>query len=312
MRIMTIHKSKGLQFKVVVMPFCDWSMEPVSDRQPFLWCSTKGTDFEDLPYVPVKYQKKLMQTYFRKDYTDEFFRNLVDNLNLLYVAFTRAEQGLELIVPKKKSYRGITIAQLILSVLGEDDAEVLFGSIDDIHTKNAESIGRLFPFNNFNSETWKERIRVVNSQSRRKMDIKNQREYGVLLHDILSEIKYEEDFDQVMENYPEDNPLFKNYISEIKKTIKILMRDKTIKNWFSKKWKIRTECEILYQGAALRPDRIVEYNSNEVDIIDYKTGVSKESHQIQVKKYMEVLREMGFGEVRGYLLYTDKGEISEC
>ena len=92
-RIMTIHKSKGLEFDNVIIPFCNWEME----KKGTLWCETKNkpAPYNKLPLLPIDFSRdKLIGTVFEDDYKEEHFQNIVDNLNLLYVAFTRASKNL--------------------------------------------------------------------------------------------------------------------------------------------------------------------------------------------------------------------------
>ncbi|WP_314662248.1 UvrD-helicase domain-containing protein [Prevotella aurantiaca] len=92
-RIMTIHKSKGLEFDNVIIPFCDWPLEMAGT----LWCETKDkpTPFNKLPLLPVDFTKNgMLGTVFEADYMEEHFQNTIDNMNLLYVAFTRAAKNL--------------------------------------------------------------------------------------------------------------------------------------------------------------------------------------------------------------------------
>ena len=93
-RLMTIHKSKGLEFANVIIPYCDWDIERNNDT---LWFTTddKPEPFNELPLVPVSLQsKKLKNSIYSDDYDREHLKNIVDNLNLLYVAFTRAKCNL--------------------------------------------------------------------------------------------------------------------------------------------------------------------------------------------------------------------------
>ena len=92
-RIMTIHKSIGLEFDNVIIPFCNWEME----KKGTLWCETKNkpAPYNKLPLLPIDFSRdKLIGTVFEDDYKEEHFQNIVDNLNLLYVAFTRASKNL--------------------------------------------------------------------------------------------------------------------------------------------------------------------------------------------------------------------------
>ena len=79
-RLISIHKSKGLEFPNVIVPFCDWQLEKLNT----IWCETgtKGKPYNELPVVPVDFSKKSMTgTVYEKDYYEEHLQNIVDNLN---------------------------------------------------------------------------------------------------------------------------------------------------------------------------------------------------------------------------------------
>jgi len=99
-RIMSIHKSKGLAFPTVIMPYCDWKTAGSKDN--LLWCKPNETPYNDLQLAPVNFEDKLNNTIFSQEYKDEVLRNDVDNLNLLYVGFTRAENNLIIITDTEK------------------------------------------------------------------------------------------------------------------------------------------------------------------------------------------------------------------
>lgn len=89
--LITIHKSKGLEFDHVIMPFCDWTLE----KGNTIWCTPEQKPFNELPLVPVDFAAKQMKgSIYQADYYHEHLQNVVDNLNLLYVAFTRAGRNL--------------------------------------------------------------------------------------------------------------------------------------------------------------------------------------------------------------------------
>ena len=92
-RILTIHKSKGLEFKTVIIPFCAWELDDTRHGRR-IWCQNREEGFRDLEYAPLNYSSKLADSHFREDYLSEHVKAYVDNLNLLYVAFTRAEREL--------------------------------------------------------------------------------------------------------------------------------------------------------------------------------------------------------------------------
>ena len=127
-RILSIHKSKGLEFEHVIIPYCDWRLE----HADILWCHPHEAPFDALPIVPVDYSgKQMMGTIFEHDYLDERLQNTVDNLNLLYVAFTRAEKSLFVIGRRDdKSSRSVLVQNVVTQLKlpnatldGEEDAE---------------------------------------------------------------------------------------------------------------------------------------------------------------------------------------------
>src|SRR5690606_16737198 len=101
-QILTIHKAKGLQFKVVLIPFCSWNLDHKGYLAPTLWVKTDHPPFNRAGYLPVKYSSTLEGTYYSEEYQKEKLRAYLDNLNLLYVALTRAEHGLIVVSPSPR------------------------------------------------------------------------------------------------------------------------------------------------------------------------------------------------------------------
>jgi ATP-dependent exoDNAse (exonuclease V) beta subunit len=114
-RIMTVHKSKGLGFKVVIMPFADWKIDR---NDAFLWCRPTREPFDRISLLPVKYGKALKNTFFAEEYFHEKLHSCMDNLNTLYVAFTRAKEELIVTAPKPKTDT-MSIAMLLFEGIKE-------------------------------------------------------------------------------------------------------------------------------------------------------------------------------------------------
>ena len=134
-RIFSIHKSKGLEYEHVICPFCDWQMEKQSGN--ILWCQPTEAPFNDLPIVPVDYsQKQMMGTIYEADYRHEHLQNTVDNLNLLYVAFTRACRSLFVIGRRKATGTRSLLIEQALPIVAEalqtdSQADILLEGLDD-------------------------------------------------------------------------------------------------------------------------------------------------------------------------------------
>lgn len=111
--MMTIHQAKGLEFKVVIIPFCNWSMDHTPTKGPILWCATETHPFATFPSLPLPYHPKLLDTIYAKDYYQERIQTHMDNVNLLYVAFTRATDRLYVFTPHTEKPQLDTTAELI-------------------------------------------------------------------------------------------------------------------------------------------------------------------------------------------------------
>lgn len=120
--LMTIHKSKGLEFNTVIIPFCDWTTTS-DNNNTLVWCEPKEEDFKGMPILPINYTKKAMSnSFFSEDYTEETEELLVDNINVMYVATTRAVNNLFILSPDcpendNKSHSISNVSILLYDVL---------------------------------------------------------------------------------------------------------------------------------------------------------------------------------------------------
>ena len=118
-RLLTIHKSKGLEFHTVIVPFCDWQIiETVGSNEKRLWIEPQEEPFDGMPFIPVEFNNALADSAFMEDYKHEAGLQTVDNLNLLYVALTRAESNLIILCDHPNS--GYTIYDVLQFCLGND------------------------------------------------------------------------------------------------------------------------------------------------------------------------------------------------
>jgi ATP-dependent exoDNAse (exonuclease V) beta subunit len=115
-RLVTIHKSKGLEFDVVIIPFCDWSL---CKSGKTLWLRPDEAPFSDMKLLPLKFDKELRNTIFIKDYQREKMLSYIDNLNLLYVAFTRARKAMFISMPQQKKDDFTDVKNLIYRVFNQ-------------------------------------------------------------------------------------------------------------------------------------------------------------------------------------------------
>jgi ATP-dependent exoDNAse (exonuclease V) beta subunit len=293
-RIISIHKSKGLEFPHVIIPFCDWSLE---HQGSLLWCQPGSAPFNDLPLAPVDYSSKsLLGTIYEPAYHHEHLQNTVDNLNLLYVAFTRASQSL-IVLGKRNtsaSSRSSLIEQvlhLLPDTLSNTTLEGLepSGSPLILHSNSGfkVSLDLESPANeklgNHKVQSFKNPFSITPSplkiqvssfaphmdfrQSNRSMafingedesDIKSYIQLGSILHEVFSTIRTTADIAPALKRLELEGILYdENNTSE--KVISMLrkrLNNPKVRDWFSDKYKLYNECTILkLEGGQLQERR---------------------------------------------------------
>lgn len=339
-RLMTIHKSKGLEFAHVIMPFCDW---PIT-KSHVIWCTPQASPFNELPLVPVDCSKsRLQDTIYEKDYHYERLQETVDNLNLLYVAFTRARQNL--FVYGKRDISNIrsrliqdclpdvarTLEGCKLSSMDEEKTEPIvmeYGELDINRQRKTEKesdnvflkpVNRLtihpdtYPLKAQFRQSNKSRgfIKGDDEQSTRGEYI----QLGVILHQVFSTIQTADDVEGALSQLRIDGVL--NAVPDEEKLREMLQRrlqTPKVKEWFSGQWEVYNERDILTvdeqsgEVKTYRPDRVM-VNGTEMIVVDFKFAAQRPEHVSQVKGYMELLKRMSHLTVKGYLWYVYPNKI---
>ena len=334
-RIITVHSAKGLEFKNVIIPFCNWEIDHKSNQTNILWCKTTQEPFNQLDLIPVRYSKKLSDTIFQNDYLKEKFHAYVDNLNLLYVAFTRAEQNLFCFSPVKEKSNGIkNVGDLLYFVYQnyknysvneslisfednwkeEDNIYELGELTKATHTK--EKLPDEFQLSRFESYDIKNKLRLKlhdNSFFTGKANAPFEKvNHGKILHEVFENISVQEDIPAAIAKMIFEGKISQKEKPELLAKIEKTFEDQQIKNWFSNEWTVKTEAEIiLTNGKTARPDRVIS-NDKKTVVIDYKFGEQEEEkHHQQVKGYMNLLKQMENKQVEGYLWYVDMDFIRQ-
>lgn len=339
-RIISIHKSKGLEFDNVIIPFCDWELEK-RGLSTVLWCRPQVAPFNTLPVIPVRYGSKLLDTIYAEDYRQEHMQNTVDNLNLLYVAFTRAGKNLFIIGKKDARNSRSTILQECIpqlqdmlpdAITGEDDDKTTF-SYGDLYVSRANKkagSNNVFlqpqtPLD-IHIESFGNPAEFVQSNKSRDFingdtDETGQKEYikaGNIMHNVFSRIKTKDDIDSVLRGL-EFEGILNNRDMPAEKVRTMLMKrmaDKRVSEWFSPHWTLFNECEILSvdskTGSVVkhRPDRVMT-DGKRMIVVDFKFGRPKDEYYEQVRNYMSLLSAMGYEDVKGYLWFVYTNKIEE-
>ncbi len=328
-RIMTIHKSKGLGFKAVILPFASWKI----DNDPFMtniiWSEPQIEPFNMLPLIPVRYGKNLIKTIYKDDFLHEKLQTYIDNLNVAYVAFTRAEESMVIFAPKvKDSEKQNDIASLLLSCAEwakqpESDMPMLtlnqhYDPVEYIfeagtwvnHQQKEKSNHSQIVLKSYPSVDPSERLQL-RLHGKGYFNDREERIYGTLMHEILSSIRYPDEIEAAVQQFVHTGAILQGQAAALCKRIaSLLTQDPLIEQWFHPEAHIHNETEILVsEGSFLRPDRIVQVNGITY-VVDYKFGhVERDSYAKQVAGYVKLLQAMGFVDVRGYLWYVERKKI---
>ena len=348
-RIMTIHASKGLQAKILFVPFCTWTKEKTTHPQK-IWCEAAAELNTELKYVPIPDGADMEHSYYNEEYAYEHQNMRIDNLNMLYVALTRAEDELYISAEfpvttqggfsTKADHIGMYILQytsLVNNILrgeniipiGEENGYAEYDvqcTKDDVQcTKdNVQCTKEENPFSfngaeNKKAEIWsnKNQVRFVQSQEGMlytQMGVEAYRrmakmEEGTLCHNIFAQIQTKDQLENVLDTFQQRGEID---TQEQRQTLRQLISsawegNAEMNSWFTDPWIVKREHAVFKDGKELRPDRVmINAQTNEAIVLDYKFGKENEKYTQQVLEYMDALLQMGHTSVKGYLWYARK------
>lgn len=330
-RIFSIHKSKGLEFHTVLIPFCDWKLENETMNQ-LVWCNPTEAPYNGIDIVPVNYSSVMAESVYRDDYLHERLQLWVDNLNLLYVAFTRA--GKNLIICSRKGQKG-TMAELLsnalphvakeLGVNWDEDAPFEQGELCLSEEKSAESAT-----NKLLQKPLKKAVKMQSArhdikfrQSNRSSDfirgIAEEDSYhrlidrGSLLHTLFSAVWTKEDVEPAITQLIFEGVIgSKELEDEMRAILAKALTHPKVQEWYTDDWQLFNECAIIYKENGKvytrRPDRVM-MKDNKVVVVDFKFGKPDKRYERQIQQYMNLLARMGHPHIEGYLWYVEEEEV---
>jgi len=324
-QIMTIHKSKGLEFPIVMLPFVDWDMRPSS--RGFIWVQPDEAPYDRFPFLPVQPSPALEKTIFAKAYQKEVLDTHLDSLNMLYVAFTRPKYRLYAFAPVPgKSGNLNSVADLMYKVPAAGGREV------DGQTERRHKIGtaisraelmRMQGKKEEEAESATPLVRNMSPQGdwQRAIRIKYQAgqfldtvertgriDRGKLIHEALAYIETRQDLAPALERLRVRGLLTAAELPDMQAQLAEALEIKGVAEWFSGDWEVKNEADLITpKGTLLRPDRVM-IKGTEAIVVDYKTGLPAQSHRKQVLGYVDVLNDMGY-QAKGYVYYLSPPEL---
>jgi ATP-dependent exoDNAse (exonuclease V) beta subunit len=315
-RIMTIHKAKGLEFPVVIFPFANTKLKLTKKE---LWIDFESDEIPQLKVALVNTKENLLETEIAERYKSEKDKSELDLINLLYVVMTRPTERLYIFSeqsPKSKtsakSYSKIFRSYLEgKGIWLNNQYQYSFGEfVSPVQSTSRKELS--LSLHQFISNPWNSRMRIRH-QAPDFWDLENPMaasEYGKLIHLVLSEIKTLEDADIVLAGFVKQGIVQKSESDKIMQQLLIYLSNPEISKFFKAGLKMKSEKDILLpNGHTIRPDRLI-FDKDEVIIIDFKTGAVSPKHLDQIQEYKIALMELGYQKVQCVLIYLlNKGVV---
>ncbi len=315
--VMTIHKSKGLEFKVVVMPFIS---DTYGNVQDLFWTSPGSIPEEiGLPAALIRHVNAVCSGQTGQDMAHENQLTDIDNVNVLYVATTRAQKKLFMLCakPAKKPSR-FSSAQAICQFAEEhpeyvekiEDGSVLqsqeeFGK--DISVSETPVAASTVPSATPQAfSSWRERLQSARFTTEERTP---EMEWGNFIHSVLSKIRTadEPSLRRALHSGLHEYPLFKARRPQALEFIQNVLGHELLIPYFSAEYHIKSETGIAAGDGTIHiPDRVA-IKGNTAIVLDYKTGAPHKSHAEQVRRYMKLLQETGLECTQGFLVYLGEG-----
>lgn len=309
-RIMTIHKAKGLEFPVVIYPF---DLDIYRDQNPKVWYPIKNPEnYNDFETLLINCNKSLEGSGKIGKEIYEAHRNELelDNFNLLYVTLTRAIEQLYVIGEDKKIDSNLrTFSQFFIHYLqfigywNDTKNTYTFGDKKRNSIKQRIS-GNSYELDKFVSTSWQSHNISIVANSSLLWDKDESIAYGNLIHEMLAHINTADDIDGTIETYINTGIITSEKTKELKKLLLSIVTHPDLKNYFHQNIKVYNEREILTEkNEVIIPDRFVINDKNQVVIIDYKTGKPDKKYHHQVDNYGLAIEMMGYKVIKKLLVY---------
>ena len=332
--ITTIHKAKGLEKKVVIIPSCNWKLDPKSLSGSYLWSQPKGDrELQEIGRFPVSMSRSIADSLFAEDYYRELVDSHIDNINLLYVALTRPVESLHIFIPEppKHNENPDNAGKLILESLkalgyelteGEDGCRhISFGEFappckDRNKDKKAEIEHKIIR----NYATQMPDMELSLSSQRYFEDNPDAglspRNFGILMHRAFAEAETVDDITSAVDWMTADALVSDAEAGHLKAMVGKALANPVVRSWFEcggEQTDVRNESDIIRTNGQThkRPDRVI-ISGRQAVVVDYKFGNDKrKEYTDQISEYKSLLGQMGYEPVKGYIWYVSAGDIEE-
>jgi len=318
--ILTIHKSKGLEFPVVIYPFAKQKVEHSGPmRKNYLWAPTLSDQAATIPYALVEFNSYLAESSLSNVYYLELEKKEVDLVNDTYVAFTRAGERMYIHAEtSSKTSKLLSLPNILdayinaKGIQANEENRFNFGK-EELSTKKYSTVKPKIEVQ-YISNSWKDKLKVSLESQHQWEEVSStqlQRNYGTFLHNVLAKIKSERDIEAAINSFVLSGELKESDMEALEQKISKLIAINEVRPFFAESIKVKNEATLLdSNGDFLRPDRVV-FMKDYVAVLDYKTGEVNDSYEEQLNTYINTISTTTDLPVRGFILYTEKEKLIE-
>ena len=316
-QLLTIHKAKGLGKPVVICPLFNGT-----EHAPSLWVDVpdemkpkKEADGKPEPTLPTAFVTlgSKERTLFEPVRQQEMLMQEVDDLNVLYVAFTRPKEQLFVFCPdpsdvksrREHDRRYPTLLYNFVNEKGYDggDAQYCHPAGGDAEPKRQQRVERL------SHADWTSRVLIASPSEKAVTALQEEKiRFGIYAHDLLAVVRDAGDVESAIERFKNTGQADGDEMARIEELARRVVTDEATRRFFDPRFAAKNECELVADGHRGRPDRVV-FTPDETWVVDFKTGAQLEEHKNQVTAYCKALGDMGYPSVSGWLIYLQHDPV---
>lgn len=316
--IMTIHRSKGLEFPAVIIPFASWRVTNGNDN---LWIDVGNEKIKQLESAIVPVTSQLEDTPYREAYIEEKNKSLLDHLNVLYVGMTRPEERLYVLSssPSKNLENLGSISDMLAFYFLENEEwssakrVYEFGTPMQHEAKARDEGQQAYKLSAINTTNWRERIKIRTSAPE-MWDTENpgsKKDAGAITRTALTRIASADDVDKVLTAMLNEGLIDRNEKREYSSRVSSLLANEHIKPYFENGINAKAGADILVpKGDSYKPSRVV-MNGNKAVVMDFFPGGNIDRVYKQLNRFSNLLIEMGFTEIKKLIVHIDEERVEE-